>query len=356
MVKSECLNENETEHQKVSDLAVVIVSWNVEPLLRRCLHAIFAQYTKVNNYLSNRWHIIVVDGASTDGSPEMVRDAFPHVQLITNDENVGFTRGNNQGLRALGFQDGVIDAASHRQEDSGLAARAQVISRQPRYVLLLNPDTEVAAGAIPDMMAYLDEHADVGLIGPKLIYPDGSIQSSRRRFPSLLTAFFESTLLQQWWPKNPIAKSYYMSDLPESMTHEVDWVVGACMMVRGEAIESAGLFDENFFMYSEEMDWCRRIKNAGWKVIYLPEAEVLHHEGKSSEQVVPARHIHFQRSKIHYFRKYHGNLTSTVLRFFLLSTYIYQLLEEACKWLLGHKRSLRQERISAYLTVIRSGL
>ena len=109
-------------------------------------------------------------------------------------------------------------------------------------------------------------------------------------------------------------------------------------------------------MYSEELDWCKRMKDAGWHVVYLPTATVIHHEGKSSEQVVPSRHIYFQSSKVRYFRKHHGSLQSAVLRFFLLATYVYQMVREAFKWLVGHKRALRMERIKAYRQVLKSGL
>ena len=128
------------------------------------------------------------------------------------------------------------------------------------------------------------------------------------------------------------------------------------MMVRADLIQQIGLMDEGFFMYSEELDWCQRAKRAGWRVAYLPSAAVIHHEGQSSIQVVPARHIYFQGSKVLYFRKYRGILASEILRIFLLGTYVYQLCLEAAKWLLGHKRTLRRERISAYLRVLRTGL
>jgi GT2 family glycosyltransferase len=130
-------------------------------------------------------------------------------------------------------------------------------------------------------------------------------------------------------------------------------VTGAALMARREAVEQVGPLDEGFFMYSEELDWCRRFRAAGWRVVYLPTARVIHHEGKSSEQVLPARHIHFQTSKIRYFRKYHGPAAAEVLRLVLLSNYLWQIGVEGAKWLLGHKRPLRAERIAAYRQVVR---
>ncbi|OGO40724.1 MAG: hypothetical protein A2Z04_00930 [Chloroflexi bacterium RBG_16_57_9] len=204
------------------------------------------------------------------------------------------------------------------------------------------------------MVKYLDGHPEVGVIGPQLLNPDGSVQSSRRRFPTLATAFLESTILQQWIPQNPILTRYYALDRPDDAIQTVDWVVGACLMARREAVEQVGWLDEGFFMYSEELDWCRRIRLAGWQVVYLPVAQVIHHEGKSSEQVIPARHIRFQRSKLRYFQKHHGPAATSVLRAFLLATYGYQLVEEAAKWLVGHKRPLRRERVSVYWQVLRA--
>jgi hypothetical protein len=136
----------------------------------------------------------------------------------------------------------------------------------------------------------------------------------------------------------------------------VDWITGAAMLARREAIDEVGLMDEGYFMYSEELDWCRRFREAGWRVVYLPTAQIVHHVGKSSEQVVAARHIHFQTSKVHYFRKYHGALMAEWLRLFLLANYVWQLGLEGVKWLVGHKRALRAQRIEAYRQVLRSGL
>ncbi len=302
------------------DLTVVVVNWNVRDLLRRCLHSVLAH--------AIRLEIIVVDNASSDGSAAMVRAEFPSVRLIANEENRGFTAATNQGLALA----------------------------QGRYLLLLNPDTEVVGDALATMVHYMDAHPEVGALGPQLRYPDGSRQPSRRRFPTFATALVESTVIQEWWRDNRFLRRYYMADTPDDAIQAVDWVVGACLLVRREVYDQVGGLDEGFFMYSEELDWCRRIKEAGWQVVYLPTATIIHHEGRSSEQVVPARHIHFQSSKVRYFRKHHGALQAGLLRRFLLATYLYQLVREGAKWLVGHKRPLRAERVRAYRQVLRSGL
>jgi hypothetical protein len=292
----------------------------VRPLLRRCLQSIQTAGLSLE--------IVVVDNASDDGSAQMVRADFPHVHLIANAKNRGFTAANNQGL-----------AVSHG-----------------RYLLLLNPDTEVVDDALAAMVGYMDAYPEAGALGPQLRYPDGSLQPSRRRFPTLATALMESTVVQQWWADNRVLRRYTMADTGDDAIQPVDWVVGACLMVRRQAYEQVGGLDERFFMYSEELDWCHRIKDAGWAVMYLPTATVIHHEGKSSEQVVAARHIHFQSSKVHYFRKHHGTLQAEIVRWFLLATYVYQVAREGIKWLVGHKRPLRAERMRAYAEVLRSGL
>jgi hypothetical protein len=151
-------------------------------------------------------------------------------------------------------------------------------------------------------------------------------------------------------------RRYYVADTPDDLVQPVDWLVGAALMVRRAVYEELGGLDEGFFMYSEELDWCRRMAAAGWRVVYLPTATAIHHEGKSSEQVVAARHIYFQSSKVRYFRKHHGPLQAGLLRAFLLGTYLLQAASEGLKWLVGHKRPLRAARLRAYRQVLRSGL
>jgi len=303
------------------DLTIVVVSWNVRDLLRGCL----ASIDRGRGDLALQ--VIVVDSASTDSSAEMVAAEFPWVELIASAENVGFPAGNNLGLvRARG-----------------------------RHVFLLNPDTEVIGDALSTLVAYLDAHPDVGVVGPQLLNADGTVQSSRRRFPTLATAFFESTWLERLAPRRLLDR-YYVLDRPDGETSDVDWVVGAALMVRQSVVQQVGPLDAAYFMYSEELDWCRRIRDAGWRVVYLPAAQVVHHYGKSSEQAVTARHINFQRAKLRYFRKYHGWLVCAVLRLYLLAGYLVQIGVEGAKGLLGHKRALRRQRIASYWAVVRSGL
>jgi len=309
------------------DFSIVILSWNVRDLLRQCLESMASGRPLSANHPPLTTEIIVVDNASSDGSVEMVRAEFPEVRLIANQTNRGYTGGNNDGIAAA----------------------------TGRYVMILNPDTRVLNDALAAMVAYADAHPDVGIVGPQLLNSDGSVQSSRRHFPTLMTGLFESTWLQPLAPRD-VLRRYYVLDQPDDAIQEVDWLFGACFLVPRKVIQQVGALDEVFFMYSEEMDWCRRIRQAGWKVVYLPEAQVIHYGGKSSDQVAAQRHIYFQTSKVRYFRKHHGTLTAGVLRVALLAMYAGQLVLEAAKGVLGHKRALRRERVRAYWQVLRSGL
>jgi N-acetylglucosaminyl-diphospho-decaprenol L-rhamnosyltransferase len=304
------------------DLSIVVVSWNVRDLLHRCL----ASLAGAVRHLS--CETFVVDNASGDGSAGMVRSEFPQVHLVENTENLGFTRANNQAI----------------------------VRAEGRYILLLNPDTEVLGDALEEMVSFMDANPEAGVAGPQLVYADGSVQSSRRRFPDLKTLFVESTVLQRLFARSSIIKRYYVLDRPHDVVQDVDWVVGACLMTRRQAVEAAGLMDERFFMYSEEMDWCLRMKQKGWRVVYLPDARVMHHEARSSEQSPAAQHIYFQASKVAYAGKHFGRWQAEVLRMFLLTTYVYQMIEEGAKWLLGHRRALRAQRMAIYRQVVASGL
>lgn len=329
------------------DISIVVVNWNVRELLRRCLasiagsDALFVEGTQTpaQNAGEGERHwlaeVIVVDNASTDYSVSMLAEAFPWVKAIANRQNLGFTKANNQGLAAS----------------------------RGRYVLFLNPDTEATPQAVSQMLAYAEGHPEVGVLGPQLRYGDGSVQSSRRRFPTLATFFLESTVLQQRWPRNQILDRYFVLDKPDNAISQVDWVVGACMLVRRAVLDAIGGFDEGFFMYSEELDLCHRAVDAGWQVVYFPQAVVTHHEGKSSEQVVAARHIRFHTSRVRYVHKYHGVAAAAAVRTFLLLTFAFQWTEEGVKWLAGWvipsqraKQAMRRERMAAYRQVLRSRL
>ncbi len=308
------------------DLSIIIVSWNVADLLAACIDSIVSTLSS-SKAQDLAVEIIVVDSASSDHTISLLHERYPQVTLLAQKQNLGFSRCNNIGMEVA----------------------------QGRHILLLNPDTEVQANALSDMIAYLDGNTDIGIIGPHTLNSDGTTQSTRRRFPTVQLAFFESTWLQPYAPKS-LLDHYYVTDEPDNAVLDVDWVQGSALMLRREVYTQIGGLDEGYIMYSEEMDWCKRAKNAGWRVVYLGTATIIHHGGKSSEQVIANRHVYFQESKLRYFHKYHGVAVAYLLRVFLLTTYLVQIAIEGLKSLLGHKRALRQERIKAYWQVLRSGL
>lgn len=313
----------------VLDLSVIIVSWNVEAVLRACLNSILAGDVMVNQSHADKLslEIIVVDSASSDNTVEMLQRDYPQVRLLAQTENVGYTRGNNIGLEVA----------------------------QGRHLLLLNPDTEIIGDALMQMVAYMDDNPDVGIIGPHTLNTDRTTQSSRRRFPTAALAFVESTWLQGFAPKSML-DHFYVTDAPDDAVLDVDWVQGSALMARREVYEQIGGLDTGYVMFSEELDWCKRAKLAGWRVVYLGAAQIIHHGGKSTEQVKAQSHIYFQQSKLRYFRKYHGWGVAIILRGFLLLSYLWQIGLEAIKGLLGSKRAMRRERIQTYWQVVRSGL
>jgi N-acetylglucosaminyl-diphospho-decaprenol L-rhamnosyltransferase len=302
------------------DVSIVIVSRNTRDVLRACLASIAAHAGDL------RTETIVVDAVSTDGTPEMVRRAFPAVTLLEPGENTGFSRGNNIGIRRA----------------------------RGAFVLLLNPDTELTVSALPVLVAALRSDPDIGVVGPRLRYPDGSVQSSRRRFPTLRTAIVESTLVQEWRPDHPELTRYYMRDVPDDAPHDVDWLVGACLLVRREVFQTAGLLDERLFLYAEEPEWCWRVRRAGWRVRYIPGAEVIHHEGTSTSQNVAVRQHAFATSKAHMMRQIHGPMTGLMTRAVLIADQSARLVREGAKWTLGHKRALRAARVNAAWGTLRA--
>jgi N-acetylglucosaminyl-diphospho-decaprenol L-rhamnosyltransferase len=300
------------------DLSIIIVSWNVRDLLAACLHSIEANAGSLSK------EIIVVDSASSDGTPNMIRAQFPAVRLLYQAENVGFTRGNNIGLAAA----------------------------TGRYIFLLNPDTEIVGDALPVMIDYLDTHPDVAILGPHTLNSDGTTQSSKRRFPTMLTGIFESTHLQRFAPRGLLDR-FHARDIPDTAIAPVDWVQGSAILMRRAVYEKIGGLDEGFVMYSEEVDWCKRAHDAGFRLVYHGGATIVHHGGKSTEQASARTHVYFQKSKIRYFRKHHGIVVASILRVVVLWSYAQQLIEEWLKGVIGHRRPLRRERVTLYRQVLR---
>lgn len=365
-------------------VGVAIVSWNVRELLLRCLgslgvgragdvgdvgdasgigdvggdgdagdlQAVGGSTPSARSVEVDSADVVVVDNASSDGSAKAVRAAFPGVTIIENAINRGFTGGNNQAFRALRIGIGGGEAVSGGGPRSGGEAEPVDERDAPPFVLILNPDAELVGDALGALVRHLAAQPGAGAVGPLLRYPDGRIQSSRRRFPTLGSALFEGTPAEWWWPGNPWAKRYRMEDMPPDVASEVDWLNGAAILFRSAALAEVGGFDEGFFMYAEELDLCRRLRAAGWTTRFEPAAEVIHHEGRSSEQVAPARHRHFMASRARYVSKHFGGAAGLAVRSGLVAEHAVAAAIEGAKWLLGHRRSLRAARVRAYGAVI----
>lgn len=268
------------------DLGIVIVNWNTRDLLLRCLETVFASEGGL------QYRVVVVDNASTDGSADAVRQQFPAAEVIASEINGGFSYGNNLGLRHLGFR-----------------AAGDVDADAPRYALLLNPDTEVEPGSLAGMTRYMDAYPEVGVAGPKLVLPDGSLDlACRRSFPTPAVAFYRFSGLAKLFPKSPRFARYNMTFVDVDQELEVDSVVGAYMQVRREAIERVGLLDETFFMYGEDLDWAFRVKNAGWKVMYHPQVTVKHVKRAASRRSKKAQ-MEFTRAMLLFYRKHYRKTT-----------------------------------------------
>lgn len=256
------------------EISVVIVNLNTKALLISCLSSVCRELERTEA------EVFVVDNGSIDGSEEAVRMGFPQVSLIANRRNVGYAKANNQAIKLS----------------------------QGRYVLLLNPDTRVKEGALEPLLRFMKGCPEAGGAGAQLLNGDGSKQNSIATFPSLSTELLNKSLLRRLFPDRfPGKERNYAEPI------EVDSVIGACMMVRREAIEQVGMLDEDYFLFLEETDWCFRMRKAGWKVYHVPEAEVIHFQGKSAEQNKKRAKVEYYRSRYLFFKKHRGTWQWAVL-------------------------------------------
>ncbi len=253
------------------DLAVITVSYNTRELLADCLHSALAGLE--HSGLDGK--VWVVDNASTDGSAEMVRQRYPDVTLVAHDENLGFAAGNNLALQAMGF---------------GSEA-------SPRHILFLNPDTRVVGDALGTLVRFLDGTESTGAAGARLVHGDGSFQHSAFAFPGLAQIFFDFFSLHHRLLDSRLNGRYPRRLYDAGRPFPVDHPLGAALMVRGDTLAQVGSFDERYFMYCEEIDLCRRIKNAGWEIYCVPAAEIVHLVGQSTRQFRDTMFVALWRSR-----------------------------------------------------------
>jgi GT2 family glycosyltransferase len=294
------------------DLSICIVSLNARDYLSNCLRSIYQQSAHFQSermdsgtaspssdsrspVLSRlNFELIIVDNGSTDQTVQMLQSEFTGARLIVNDTNTGFTRPINQALRLSTGQ----------------------------YKLVLNPDTVILPGALDELVVFMNFHPEVGICGPKVLNRDGSMQKACRRGvsrPWAAISYF--TGLSRLFPKSKFFGGYLLNYLDEDASHEVDGVSGSCMLIRREVIEQIGYFDERFFAYQEDADYCFQAKKAGWKIFYLPQSQIIHYGGQGGSRVQPYRSIfEWHRSYYLYYRK---NLARD---YFFLFNWLYYCL------------------------------
>lgn len=255
------------------DLSIIIVSWNVADLLKKCLDSIY-KYTQEISF-----EIFVIDNASSDNSVAMIQENFPKIKFIINQENKGFAAANNQGA----------------------------IQAQGRYILLLNPDTELKEDSLSKVARFMDKQPKCGIAGCHLENPDGAHQDSVRRFPSFWDQFLILLKIHYIFPRLAIFRYYLYANFDYSREQKVEQVMGAFFMIRREMIEQIGLLDEKFFIWFEEVDFCLRAQKAGWLVYYTPATSIIHHFGQSFKQVMTVeKQKIWNKSLRNYFFKHRG--------------------------------------------------
>ncbi|MEE9614108.1 MAG: glycosyltransferase family 2 protein [Thermodesulfobacteriota bacterium] len=249
------------------DMSIIIISWNAQEMLLKCLGSVYG------TVVGDNFEVWVVDNGSTDGSPEAVKKNFPDVKLIENDVNLGFAGAVNLALkRAAG-----------------------------RHIVLLNSDTVLTSGSLETLTRFMDENPDVGVCGPQLLNVDGTKQNSIANIPTLATELLNKSLLRRLFPESYPGKEHNIEE-----PVEVESVIGACMAVRKETIDGVGPLDERFFFFLEETDWCKRMREGGWRVFFHPGAEVYHAGGGSAERVNTRARVEYWRSRYEFFEK-HGS-------------------------------------------------
>jgi N-acetylglucosaminyl-diphospho-decaprenol L-rhamnosyltransferase len=277
------------------DLSCIIVNYKNSEPLKDCMASLYQTVQGID------FETIIVDNSQNDLGLKPLRELYPKAQFVSNSSNVGFAKANNQAAKIA----------------------------QGEVLIFLNPDTILSDQAIDSMYGYYCSHKETGVLGPKVVDPEGSLQYSCRRYPTLWTGLFNRySILSRLFPENRFTSQYLMRDFNHNEIRQVDWLSGCCLMVSKNTFEKSHGFDENYFLFNEDVDLCRTIKQAGKEVIYFPEATIIHKvstsNSKTTARVIIQRHF----GMMHYFKKYHGQnlLTRWVINFFISLRGITQLL------------------------------
>jgi len=286
------------------EISVVIVGWNAKHYLELCLESLAKAPPR------RSMEVLVIDNASTDGSVDMIEAGFPWVKLIKSTENLGFAKGNNVAIRQC----------------------------QGRYVALVNPDVIVFPGCLDALADFLDENPKVGNVGPRVLNPDRSMQSTCRRFPTLWNNFCSASGLSGRFKNSRFFAGEHMFYFPHDRTLAVDVLVGCFSMIRREALDTVGLLDEQLFMYGDDVDWCRRARNAGWNVVFYPGGQAIHDRGKITAPYPVRFAVAQQRSVLHYWTKHHSFLGVLGIRSIMLFHHLLRYMIATAKNIAGSKR------------------
>jgi len=297
------------------DVSIVIVTWNGKRYALECLESLRMLKSKLS------LQVIVVDNASTDGTPEAIRRQYPEVELAENSDNLGFAKGNNVGI---------------------------AMSRG-RYVCLLNSDVVVPPGCFETMVDYMDAHSDIGLLGPKMLSPDGGIGPSVMKLPTVWNSLCCALGLHSVFKNSDFFGGYLMPNFPYDKIEDVEVLTGWFWMTPKPALDQVGGLDERFFMYGEDIDWCHRYLKAGWRVVFFPGAEALHYGAASSAQAPTRFYVEMRRANLQYFRKHYGRVRTAG---YLLTTWVHELVRIAAYGALYCVK--RTQRPDAALKVERS--
>ncbi len=298
------------------ELSIIIVSWKVRELLDWCLNSIFSHIK------SPEFEIIVVDNASEDGSVEMIRRKFPQVKVITNNENYGFAKACNQGVRIA----------------------------RGKYLFFLNPDSAVTNNIYDQIINFMESHPQVGVGGCYLYYPDGRIQTSLYKFTSLTNNLGRALLLYSFLPKNNLTAPFFSDYFrPNEL---IERVCGGAMVVRRETFEEVGLFDESFFLYSEDEDLCYRMKQKGWKVAPIPDTKIIHHHDQSSKKNIRKAIFSSYQSQFLFYRKYHPLYKVIIFRSIQLVGVLIRSLFWFFKAMAGANQQADGQRFFGYLSLL----
>ena len=274
------------------DITIIIVGWNSKEYLLKCLQSLFKE--KIN-YTTE---IIFVDNGSSDGSIEAVRDEFKFVKIIENSKNLGFARANNLGIN----------------QSSG------------RYLCLINPDIIILPGCINRIISYMDNHPSVGILGPKVLNPDMTLQISWRKLPSLFNCFCRAFALD-----SILLRLKGLKKLQNHKIRQTEVLSGCFWMVKREALQEVGYLDETFFIYAEDIDWCKRFKEREWNVVYFPKSQAIHHGGTSSKHAPITSYLQMQKANLQYWRKHHGTYSQAM---YFIILYLHHMLRVSVYWLL----------------------